>query len=413
MKRNLRIGWISAAAYATTGYGIVTADVVSRLIEAGYEVYSIGGIGGAVVWGGKFKFPTERGTKIPILATRSDMAGSDVIGDYINRYKLNLVITFWDFFVMSYCNDLPVPWIAWGPIDAPLTSRMANYVREAFRVVAYSKFGYSQLLRFFPPVRVNYIPHGVDIDIFKPLGENIRMEVREKLHPKPIPEDAFLVVTVGANWGERKMLPFLMLVFKEFLAKHKDAYLYLHTNVCEPFPHGYDLLEFAREIGIIENIRYPIANTIVDPATKQELAVLYSAADVYLSTSIGEGFGMPLLEAQACGVPCIAPDNSSQTELIQGHGWSTKEVDDFVFVPVWIPTLQAYRVPSMSSLLEALEDAYNSPSKREEYAKRSREFSLQYSWDKIIPLWVNLLKEVEEDRAFLNCLKAASYPHLP
>jgi len=404
MKRNLRIGWISAAAYATTGYGVITRDVVSRLIEQGYEVYSIGGIGGMTVWGGKMDYPTERGTVIPVLPTFGDYAGSDVAEPYIIRYKLDLVITFWDYFALEYCNNLSVPWISYGPIDSPMTPTMANYVRNAFRIVAYSKFGYSELLKFFPPERLGYIPHGIATDVYKPL-DGVRKQVREKMYPKPVPEDAFLILGVAANMGERKMLPLLMLVFKEFLKEHPDSYLYLYTNISTPYPRGYELLEFANQLHIAENIRYPNFNTILEPLSNQEMVMLYNAADVYSSVSIGEGFGMPILEALACGLTCIAPENSSQIELIRGHGWLTKELDDFTFVPVWIPTLQSYRVPSMKSMLEALEEAYDSPSKREEYGKKSREFAFQYSWEKIMPLWFKVLTDVEDDVAFLKCLR--------
>jgi len=40
----VRIGWISAACYAKTGYGRQTEEIVGRLIKAGWEVYNIGGI---------------------------------------------------------------------------------------------------------------------------------------------------------------------------------------------------------------------------------------------------------------------------------------------------------------------------------------------------------------------------------
>ena len=44
----MKIGWISAAAYARTGYGRQTNEIVRRLIEGGLEVYNIGGIGGQI-----------------------------------------------------------------------------------------------------------------------------------------------------------------------------------------------------------------------------------------------------------------------------------------------------------------------------------------------------------------------------
>ncbi|GAG84808.1 unnamed protein product, partial [marine sediment metagenome] len=70
-------------------------------------------------------------------------------------------------------------------------------------------------------------------------------------------------------------------------------------------------------------------------------------------------FGIPILEAQACGLPVIGPNNSTIPELVQGHGWIFDICDDFPFVPVWIPTNQIYPAPSMSSLIETLEKVYN------------------------------------------------------
>jgi len=58
----------------------------------------------------------------------------------------------------------------------------------------------------------------------------------------------------------------------------------------------------------------------------------------------------------------------------------------------------------MSDFLEKLEEAYNSPSKLEEYSKKGREFALQYDWNNIMPKWFRLLERVEEEIGMFKAL---------
>jgi len=365
----MRIGWISAACYATTGYGKQSKEIIMGLIERGYEIYNIGGIGGETVWGGKINYPAkiheENGKKIidleiPVLPTMGHLGGRDVAEHYIKRYGLDLIISLWDCFAIDYTGNLPIPAINYIPIDAPFTRQMYKYVQNAYKVVAYSKFGYQELLKWFPPTKIHWIPHGINCNVFKPISEKEKAKFRQTLTPTPVPEDAFLMVDVAANVGERKQLPLLMYALRKFFKRHRDAYIYLF---------------------------------------------LYASADVFVSTTIGEGFGIPTMEAQACGTPVIITNCSTSPELVGGHGWLVDTVpeDVYVFIPVWIPTLQVYPVPNMRSLLECLEDAYNHPEKVEEYGRISREFSLNYDWSRVIPRWDQMLKEVEEE---LNMIKS-------
>lgn len=387
----MRIGWVSAAPYAHTGYGIMARNIGSRLLQR-HKVVCIGGIGGMTVWGGKMELTTKYGNLL-VLPTLGDVSGSNVTQWYINKYKLDLIISHWDSFTIEWTGGLTVPAINYIPIDAPFTSRMAHYVRNAFKVVAFCKYGYKELLKFFPPNRTSCIEHGIDTSVYKPRSDT-RDEIREKLN---IPKGAFVFIDVGANIGERKQIPLLMLVFKEILKRYKNCYLYLYTNIDEPYPRGYSLSEFGRMLGISDNLRYPDFNPILEPLEDEEMAKLYSMADVYATPTLGEGYGMPVQEAMSCGLPVIATRCSSLIELVQGHGWLVDTVKDFVFIPVWIPTLQMYPAPSMPDLLSKMEEAYNSPSKVAEYGKKSREFALRNDWNKIMPKWFKLLDEAEEE----------------
>jgi glycosyltransferase involved in cell wall biosynthesis len=387
----MNIGWVSAPISATTGYGLVSRNICFRLADLGYDVVNIGGRGTTVVYGEKIVFVSPKGKRVLSLPAWGFTGDKNTIEYYIQRYKLDVIISLFDAFALGFGKPSK-PWAAYIPIDAPLTKKWYNYLTNPDVIVAMSNFGKNELLKFFPPFMIDYIPHGVDTTVFKPVSKRGKAKFRKLFN---IPEDKFVALFVGANMGERKCIPQLMIAFKRFLEKHPDSLLYLMTALRNRYPEGYDLIAFAEELGISDKVLGPAFNVVVDPLDETELAKLYACADVLVLPSFGEGFGLPIIEAQSSGVPVIATKSSSIIELVEGHGWLIETVsgDEWIDVPVWIPLLAQYNVPKISSIVEMLCDAYENPSKRAEYAEKSREFALQYDWDNIMPKWRNLIDE--------------------
>jgi glycosyltransferase involved in cell wall biosynthesis len=286
-----------------------------------------------------------------------------------------------------------VPYAAYVPIEEPMTTRWANYLAKADIAMACSRFGHNQLLQHFPQFMVRYIPHGIDTNTFKPQSQEDRMRFRDK---RGIPQDKKVFLFLGANMGERKCIPQLLHTFRPFSQKHEDALLYLYTNMFMNYPTGYDIAAMAEQLGIPNKVMGPAFNTILDSVEDEDLAELYSCADVTINASLGEGFGMSILESQSCGTPVICTGNSSMNELVEGHGWLVETVPENVWIdcPVWVPTLQRFTVPDLSRLLACMEDAYSNRDRRLEYGQKSREFALQYDWARIMPEWEALIKEL-------------------
>jgi glycosyltransferase involved in cell wall biosynthesis len=69
----------------------------------------------------------------------------------------------------------------------------------------------------------------------------------------------------------------------------------------------------------MERIRWPEPIAFRNGIPNEALRMIYSAADVLLATSMGEGFGVPTIEAQACGTPTILSDFAGSAELAGPH----------------------------------------------------------------------------------------------
>jgi len=400
----MRIGWLSASPQATTGYGTQTRMVCSRLLER-HEVVCIATVGDVVIWGGRQEVETPNGP-LTVLALTDPRSAPILLNEYYGpEHKLQVVVGFMDAFGIEWINDSKIPVVGWIPIDGPFTPHWRHLCRNYHTILAYSKFGYGELLKWFPYPRVGYIPHGISTEIYRSLNRDEEREVYSKNYG--IPPDGFLAVSVGANVGPRKCLPLLMKTFAGFVKTHPDAYLFIHTNAYQQWPKGYDLIQYRGMLGMTKHIHFPTYSPIVSPTTEEEMARLYSAADIYVQNATAEGFGLPIAEAMSCGRPVIAPTNSAQTELVKGHGWPVKTVDEEIYIdlPPYVPVLTEYPVPDQRSLLEQLDRAYRMPDEREALGKAARRHIVQnHSWEVVMPRWFKFLQHLEDELELLKAM---------
>jgi glycosyltransferase involved in cell wall biosynthesis len=172
-----------------------------------------------------------------------------------------------------------------------------------------------------------------------------------------IPKDMEYFLSVS-TLEPRKNFPFLLKAFKDLLAKGRDRnpVLVLTGRI------GWGA-STQQEIAILlEELKDHVIYTGF--VTDQDLKALYSGARAFLMPSIYEGFGLPLLEALACGTPVISSNTSSMPEVVGDAGILISPYDS----DVW--------VDSMLSILELDRQQYS------DLSKRSYERSLQFSWEK-------------------------------
>jgi len=379
---SLRIVWSSNVFWANTGYGIQARYLLPRLQRLGHAIAQFawyGVQGGKLSWGGLTVYPAVH-----------DPWGNDVAGAIVQDFRADLFVSLMDIWVLpaDYRRRLGCAWAPWFPVDhKPIPPLVAGRAKTADYPLVYSRFGLEEARAAGIPAR--YIPHGVETSIYCPPED--KRAVKRLLG---FPEDCFLIDMVAANKGypSRKHLGESVIAFNEFRKRHEEAVLYLHTDIT-PAEGGLDLQALVKALGIPkENIynvdQFQLHMGIPDVG----LAKIYQAADVHLSPSSNEGFGIPIVEAQACGTPVITTNWTSMPELT--FSGVCIEPMQLAFTPLNSFVAQV----AVRDIVEALEEIYSwDTARRAEEAAKARAGALAYDWDKVTrEYWKPFLEEVED-----------------
>lgn len=316
-----------------------TAIWIRELVKMGHEVIvsSYWGLSGAPTqWEG-----------ITILPGFGANYCSTSLAQHCKVVRPDLVITLGDIWVLdpNVLRELPVA--HWLPVDTRPQSIADRTVLDqtGAHLIAMSHFGFDRMRTAgYDPV---YVPHGIDTNIFRPVEDKSRLRKNCQ-----IADDDFVIGINGANNDAiRKALPEQMLAFARFSSAHPDSVLALHTGIHQE--GGQDLEALSENLGITDKLRvvdqYRLTSGLITP---DDLREWYGVIDVLSACSFGEGFGIPIVEAQACGTPVITTDASSMPE-VNPHG--TQVSGD----PFWNGVHKGWWIrPDVAGITAAYEQAY-------------------------------------------------------
>jgi glycosyltransferase involved in cell wall biosynthesis len=376
----LRLLFSSNAFWCSSGYGVQGKSLLPRL--AALPEFGTRDNIAMFAWYG-LQSGMHQVDGFRIYPAGMDPYGNDVIGAHTRDFGANIVVSLIDVWVMhdTAKKVAPALWLPWCPIDHdPIPDAVLSSLEGAHTTLAYAKWGAELLTK--AGVKNHYIPHGVEPDIYKvnPDANAVKGFKRDVMRA----DGQFLSVIVAANKGypDRKAFQVQLRAWANFAKDKPDARLYIHTEATQMYG-GLDMAQLLKRLDIVDKVIFPDRYAYYRGFPPEFLAMVYNSADVLLANSMSEGFGIPIIEAQACGAPVITTDFSAMPELVR-WGYKVEPADMF-----WTQMNSWQAWPDHVGITEALNELYEQWSEHRGWSAAQRQkvsaaIHKEYSWDSII-----------------------------
>ncbi len=216
------------------------------------------------------------------------------------------------------------------------------------------------------PIRV--VPLGYDPSRFRPLPD------------APRASDRFTFLSVF-EWGERKAPEILLRAWSAaFAGREKDdVLLVLRVN---NYDGHVDVAKAIEDLGLPTS-GPPVAMLYNTQIRRAQLGTLYRGADAFVLPTRGEGWGMPVLEAMACGLPAIATAWSGTTEFLNERVGYPLAVRGLVPADAKCPYYEGFRwaEPDFDDLVAKLRHVYaNRDEAKAKGAAAATEAAATWTW---------------------------------
>src|SRR6185437_2553566 len=311
-----KILFLSDSVSSTSGLGRIARDLALRVHKHLGDVYEVatvgyGGPGSTSIPFTEFHVHDIKNWLVPELpGIWNDFVGQDEgilfsIWDLSRLYWLGIPQLCPVPFLRQWVETAKMKKYVYHAIDAEgpngkLSTRIAETMKGFDRVLDYSAFS----------CRITgneeYLPHGIDRTVFYPRDHaQARQSFIEKGFQGLTP-DSLLIGIVATNQA-RKNWQLGMETARILLDRGHDVRVWAHTDVLDRY---WSMGNLISDYGLVGRVAMTL-----DRFTDDQMAWMYSACDVTLGIA-PEGFGFPLAESLACGVPCIAGSYGAQAEFV-------------------------------------------------------------------------------------------------
>ena len=283
-------------------------------------------------------------------------------GRYGNFLKIPYIITVYD--IIRYLDlEGSQPYIHHpNHRDKFYLSLDYKGIKKAARIIASSQSTKRDLTHYLgiPDERISVVYLGVDHTTFRPPPQ-----ASEGEHP--------YILFVGSE-HPRKNLPTLLRAFKRL----KEQSRFKNLKLVKVGKAGGPEADFrGKTMEVINSLKLHKEVIFTEPISEEDLRTCYCGAECFVLPSLYEGFGLPPLEAMACGCPVITSDSSSLPEVV-GEGAIKISPHD------------------VEGLARALEEILTNSQLRKGLIKKGIEQAANFSWEETTNKTLEVYKEVEK-----------------
>lgn len=401
-----------ADAGCTTGFGRVSHAIGDRLVrDYGHDIHVI-----AVNYDGDY-WNTPMKLYLPSKLVQGDLYGQSRFVELLGEVMPDLIFMINDPYVVlrllfrnKHDPDFVLsrlrPILAYMPVDGydfpkvwselPAlvggTDQIPSSPPPSFHPVVMSRHGHTM----FPGAPLIY--HGVDTETFHPatpqnpviMSSGVRIESKKDAkRALDLDPDGFLVLRVDRN-SHRKDYADTWKALVPVLRRHTDMHVWFH---CKAEGDSVELPQvLGREPDVSNRFHFPGHFNTKIGWTENDLVAVYNAADLFVSTSEGEGFGLTLAEAAACQLPIIAQNVSAIPEVV-GPGGILLEPERRITVD----SGQDLWLPNVASFTDAIEHMYSSRGMRRQLGEAGRAHVSGLTWDEATRRFDELITKVTQE----------------
>ena len=356
--RKKKILFCGEATYLNTGYATYNREVIKRLFATGkYDIAEFASYGSnsdprrkKIPWTFYGNMPDKNNEKevSDYESVPTNQFGEWKFESVLLDFKPDIVCDIRDFWMMDFQQRSPFRrmfhWAIMPTVDAhPQNEQWLETYCDADAVFSYSDWG-GEVIKEETNNNAKYIKTA------PPSADSAYIPVEDKIKHKEkmgFSADSLIIGTVMRN-QKRKLFPDLFKTFRMFLDKsqNKDVFLYCHTS----YPDlGWDIPKLIHKYGlsskvlftyVCQNCGHCFPMFFSDARTKcpkcksssaglsnvqqgvsyEFLADIMNCFDLYIQYANSEGFGLPQVEAAACGVPVMSVDYSAMSSVIRKLG---------------------------------------------------------------------------------------------
>lgn len=365
-KDKIKILMISDMPLAVSGVGLQAKYLASGLLKTGrYQILSLGA---AIKHNAYNPLRVEEFGGDWIILPIDGYGNPQMLRELLDTEKPDVLFLFtdprfymWLFEMVDEVVDRGIPIVyntIWDNLPTPTFNK---FIYDSCNFLGcISKLTYQIMKDLGLEYKAEYIPHAVPKDIFKILDEKTVQEERIKLFGKE-KENSFIVFSSGRS-ARRKKTNDIIFAFKQFSEQIEDqngekCFLVVNSDPLDP--EGSDLLQLSQML----KLKPSQITFCKDRIEFDKLALLYNIADVTLTPSAEEGWGLVSHESLQCGTPVISTktgglqDQNIDPDTGEVYGASLEPAAKLLVGSLQIPWIWSDHV-SHQQIVDALKNLY-------------------------------------------------------